>query len=93
LIRGSLTKVVAACCGLAAFAIAVIAGIVAENPGEVVLFRALVGMVACQIVGLGIGMVIERVVADSIQSHKVSRPGPSGSDASSQPSPSGAPAT
>jgi hypothetical protein len=77
---GTLTKVVSACCGLAAFAIAVVAGLSAENPGEVILFRALICMVACQLVGLALGMVIERVITDSIELHKQSQPDPSGSD-------------
>jgi len=77
LTRGTLTKVIGACCGLGAFAVAVVAGIAAENPGEVVLFRALVSMLACQIVGLGVGSVVERVISDSIRAHKKARPDPS----------------
>jgi hypothetical protein len=71
-----LTKVIGACCGLAAFAIAVVAGMGAENIGEVILFRALVSMLVCQIVGIGLGMVIERVVTDSVRAHKAARPDP-----------------
>lgn len=74
--RGTLTKVIGACCGLAAFAIAVVAGLSAENPGEVILFRALICMFFCQLVGLGIGTVVERVISDSIDAHKRSRPEP-----------------
>lgn len=91
--RGTLTKVIGACCGLAAFAIAVIAGLASENPGEVILFRALVGMFVCQFVGLGIGMVIERIVMDSIQAHKQSRPDPSVAGVSVGTSPTGAAAS
>lgn len=71
---GTLTKVVSACCGLAAFSIAVIAGLAAENPGDVILFRALLSMVACQAVGMAVGMIIERVVVESVESYKQSKP-------------------
>ncbi len=74
---GVLTKVVGACCGLGAFAIAVVAGIAADNPGEVVIFRALVSMFVCQLLGVGIGAVVERVISDSIAAHKQSSPDPS----------------
>jgi putative Mn2+ efflux pump MntP len=90
LTRGTLTKVIGACCGLGAFAVAVVAGIAAENPGEVVLFRALVSMFACQVVGLGVGMVIEQVIADSIKAHKKARPDPSVASGSAGGSPAGA---
>lgn len=88
--RGTLTKVVSACCGLAAFAIAVIAGLSAGNSGEVILTRALICMVACQLVGLAIGMVIERVIVDSIEQHKSSLPDPEGPDLQTRPSQTGA---
>lgn len=74
LISGTLSKVVSACCGLAAFAIAVLAGLAVENPGDVILLRALLCMVACQGVGLVVGMIIERVVAESIETYKQSKP-------------------
>lgn len=70
---GTLTKVIAACCGLAAFAIAMVAGLAADNPGEVVLLRALGSMVVCQILGVALGTIVERVVEDSIESHKLTR--------------------
>lgn len=91
--RGTLTKVIAACCGLAAFAIAIVAGLSSGNPGEVILLRALISMVACQFVGVGLGMVIERVIADSIALHKQSSPDPSGPDSSQRTSPTGAAAS
>lgn len=73
---GTLTKVIAACCGLAAFAIAVTAGLAADNPVEVVLVRALASMVLCQLLGVALGTVVERVVGESIESHKRLRTAP-----------------
>ncbi len=73
---GTLTKVTGACCGLAAFAIAVVAGLAAENPGEVILFRAIISMFLCQILGIGVGIVIEHVTRASIEAHKLARPDP-----------------
>jgi hypothetical protein len=66
--------VTGACCGLGAFAIALVAGMGADNPGDVILFRAIISMLVCQFVGIGLGMIVERVVNESIQQHKVSRP-------------------
>lgn len=85
---GTLPKVVSACCGLSGFAVAVIAGLAADNAGDVILFRALASMVACQVVGLVVGMIIERVVVESIESYKQSRPvGPSHPAELSTPAP------
>lgn len=85
---GTLPKVVSACCGLSAFAVAVVAGLAADNAGDVILLRALVGMVACQVVGLVVGMIIERVVIESVESYKQSKPvGPSQPAELSSPTP------
>lgn len=85
---GTVSKVVSACCGLSGFAVAVIAGLAADNAGDVILLRALISMVACQIVGLIVGMIIERVVVESVESYKQSKPvGPSQPAELSSPAP------
>lgn len=68
------TKVVGACAGLTGFAVALIAGLAADNPAEDVLFRALVAMLACQIVGGLAGWVCERVVRDAIREYQSAHP-------------------
>lgn len=60
------TRVIAACCALAGFAIAIIVGLAAENPADVVLVRALVALVACKLLGWIIGSIGEWTVRSSI---------------------------
>jgi hypothetical protein len=68
------TKIIGACAGLTAFAIALVAGLAADNPAEDVLFRALIALVACQLLGGLIGMVSERIVRDAIREYQASHP-------------------
>lgn len=67
---GVATKVVAATMGLAGFAVAVVAGISADNPTDEVLWRAMVSMVVCHIVGLVIGAAGERAALEAIAAHE-----------------------
>lgn len=69
---GSPTRIIAACCGLAGFALAMIFGILADNPFEDVLFRGLVAMVSCNLLGWVIGAIAERTVRDSVSSSSAS---------------------
>lgn len=57
------SKVIAGCLALAAFAIAILAGLVAGNAPGLVLVRALMAMILCYPVGFIIGMICERVMA------------------------------
>jgi len=59
-------KVIASTMGLAAFVIAVVAGLSAENPVELILGRAMVSLCACYVVGLIAGLVAERAVTERI---------------------------
>jgi putative Mn2+ efflux pump MntP len=68
------TKVIGACAGLTAFAIALVAGLAADNPAEDVLFRALIALVACQLIGGLVGMVGERTVREAIREYQSSHP-------------------
>jgi putative Mn2+ efflux pump MntP len=60
--------------GLTAFAVALVAGLAADNPAESVLFRAIVAMFACQLIGGFVGMAGERVVRDAIREYKAAHP-------------------
>jgi NhaP-type Na+/H+ or K+/H+ antiporter len=71
---GVASKVIAACCGLSAFAVAVLAGLAADNPTEVILGRALVSMIGMQLVGLLIGSIAERTVSEAIERYRAERP-------------------
>ncbi len=62
------TKVVATVFALAAFAVAVIAGLAAGNTSSRILGVALASMIACHVVGLVLGAIAEKVVTDYLQS-------------------------
>lgn len=62
------SKVIAGVSGLAGFAVAVFAGLMAQNPATTVLTNALVAMVICQFVGWGLGLIGERVIQDHLKS-------------------------
>lgn len=65
---GSPTRIIAASCGLAGFALAIVFGLLADNPSEDVLFRGLVAMCSCNLLGWVIGAIAERTVRDSVSS-------------------------
>jgi putative Mn2+ efflux pump MntP len=65
---------IAVCTGLTAFAVAMVAGLAADNPAESVLLRAIVAMLVCQLIGGAVGMVGERVVRDAIREYKAAHP-------------------
>ena len=71
---GSTSRVIASCLGLSGFAIAVVAGLAAGNPGGRVLTVALVCMIACHLVGLATGLVGERVIEDYMRQYKAAHP-------------------
>ena len=52
--------------GLAAFVIAVMAGLSADNPAELILGRAVVSLCACYVIGLIAGLVAERAVTEQV---------------------------
>ncbi|MGQ0627617.1 MAG: hypothetical protein ACT4PL_05895 [Phycisphaerales bacterium] len=64
---GSSTKIIAACMALTAFAVAVVAGVAAENGVDVVLTRALWSMGLGGLVGIVIGAAAEAAVATTIR--------------------------
>lgn len=66
---GQATKIGAACCGLAGFAVGVIAGLAVDNPADVVLARAIVAMIVCNIVGWVFGITVERVFKESVSKY------------------------
>lgn len=68
------TKVIAAGCGLTAFAVGILAGLFAGNPAETILLRSLIAMVACQVVGMVIGMICERVITEATVVYEKTHP-------------------
>lgn len=63
---GAVIRAVAGCFALAAFAVAVLAGLAGGNTPSLVLVRALIAMMACYPVGLVIGLVCQHVVQQHV---------------------------
>lgn len=63
-------RIIAGCFALCAFALALLSGLSAEAPIVVILTRGLVSLVGCYIVGLLIGIVGERCIAEHFDSLK-----------------------
>jgi hypothetical protein len=55
--------------GLAAFVVAVVAGLAADNPTENILVRALVSLCGCYAAGFIAGTVAERAVMERIDEY------------------------
>ncbi len=64
------SKVIAGCFALAAFAVAVLAGLAGGNSAVSILIRALIAMMGCYPIGLMIGMICQRVMTDHIEAHR-----------------------
>ena len=71
--NGVPAKVIAATLGLSAFAIAVVCGLYAGNPAETILLRAIIAMIVVNLLGLAIGGVAERAIAEGIAAYKERR--------------------
>jgi len=64
---GVATKAIAGCFALAAFSVAVIAGLASDNTAASILTRALFAMVACYPVGLLVGFVCRHVIEHHLE--------------------------
>jgi hypothetical protein len=73
---GTVSKVMAGCFSMAAFAVAIIAGLTSGNPAILVLGRALVAMILCYPIGYVIGIVCERVIALHVGEYEKRHPVP-----------------
>lgn len=69
-------RMASAIVALTAFALAVVVGIAAGNPGDQVLFRAIVCMFVGQIVGWGAGTAAEIALREHIRTFRDARPVP-----------------
>lgn len=61
------TRVITACCGLAGFSTAILAGLAADNAADSVLIRALISMLCCNVIGWIVGMIAERTIREAIE--------------------------
>lgn len=60
------TRFIAAVVGLAGFSVAVIAGIAADNPFDIVVSRALIALGASAATGLLLGLILQAALAKNI---------------------------
>lgn len=72
-------KVIAGCFALTAFAVAVLAGLLAHNTMLEILGRATIALVVCYPAGFLIGLVVEHVIAQHVRDHMASNPVPDSS--------------
>lgn len=72
----SVSRIIAACVSLAAFAVAVLAGLSSGNPAMHVLGRALMAMLLCYPVGLVIGLICDHVIQTHLRDYRQSNPMP-----------------
>jgi hypothetical protein len=70
------SRIVAVTFALSGFAVAIIAGLAAGNPASRVLGTAIIAMLVCNLVGIAIGAVAQRIVADHIAAYHGHRPLP-----------------
>ncbi len=80
-------KIIATCFALVAFAAALVIGALVGNPLGTVLFRALVAMCICWLVGYLVGLVAQRTVELNIARYKQAHPIVADADAVSAASP------
>jgi len=77
--KGVLTipsRVIAACFALVGFAAAALVGTFMGNPGTTVLWRAILVMAACWLVGRAVGWIAHQAVREHIDNYKENRPIP-----------------
>ena len=68
------SKLIASSLALIAFAAAVIAGLVVDNPATVILWRALLAMFTCYVVGSALGAVAQRALDEHVDQYKRAHP-------------------
>ena len=65
--RGSPGHVLGACFAMAAFVVAVVAGLARENTPSAILLRAVLAMIVCYPVGMLVGMMCLRVLQEHVK--------------------------
>jgi uncharacterized protein with ACT and thioredoxin-like domain len=72
----SKARVVSVAFGLSGFAVALVSGVGAGNDASVVLLRAIAAMFACQLLGVLVGSMVERLIEEQVARYKESHPIP-----------------
>ena len=72
--KGIAASTIAGCFALAAFVVAIIAGLSSGNPAHAILWRAVIAMIVCYPVGFGVGMVAQHVIREHVEAHRKANP-------------------
>lgn len=75
-LRTDITSVVAGVFALAAFTVALLAGVFGGNEMMVVLMRAVIALVVCYPIGMMAGALLSRVIEDGLRDHAQANPIP-----------------
>jgi len=70
------TKLISGVLGLVGFSTALVIGLLAGNPGYIIILRAIVAMLCCAFVGRILGAVGEVCVREFVTNYKTDRPVP-----------------
>jgi hypothetical protein len=81
--KGITSTTMAGSFALAAFAVAVLAGLASGNAAASVLMRAVIAMIACYPVGLAAGVIAQRLVLEHVEAHRRANPEPDDEEAAS----------
>lgn len=68
------TRVISGIVALAGFLVALVAGLAADNPADVVLTRALLAMLACNLLGAIVGAVAHWIGTEHVERFKQLHP-------------------
>jgi hypothetical protein len=75
------SKAIAGCFAMAAFAVAILAGLAGGNTAISILFRAVIAIIICYPVGLVIGLICQQVIADHVDHRAAESPDQSNQNA------------
>jgi len=70
------TRLISGVLGLMGFVVACVVGLLAGNPGYVILLRAMLAMLICMLVGRVLGLMGEICVREYVTKYKSDRPEP-----------------
>ena len=73
---GVATKIIAASCALTAFAVGILSGLFAGNPADTILLRALLALIVGNLVGMFVGAIGERTIAEAVTTYQKNHPIP-----------------
>ena len=74
------TRIVASCFSLAAFALALLSGMLSGNPAHSVIGNALFWLAACYLLGIVIARIANIAVSERLAEYRVERPIPTDAD-------------